>query len=46
VGGAGVDGLVDEGGGPPEVGEVAEGNVAGIWACGVDLWQGSFGAGV
>ena len=32
VGGAGVDGLVDEGGGPPEVAEVCEGDVVGVEA--------------
>ena len=38
VGGAGIDGLVDKGGSPPEVGEVAEGDIAGVWACGIDVW--------
>lgn len=37
-GGARVDGLVDQGGGPPEVGEVADGDVLGIWALGVEFW--------
>lgn len=39
-GGSRVYRLVDEGGGPPEVGEVADGDVAGVGAMGVDLWEG------
>ena len=38
--GAGIDGLVDQGGRPPEVGEVAEGDVSWVWAGGIELWDG------
>lgn len=38
--------MVDEGRGPPEVGEVADGDVAGVGALGVELWQGGGAVGV
>ena len=37
-GAAGVDGLVDQGGGPPVVGEIGYGNVARIGTLGVEFW--------
>lgn len=37
-GGARVDGLVDQSGGPPEVGEVADGDVLWVGALGVEFW--------
>lgn len=44
AGGAGVDGLVDEGGRPPEVGEVREGDVLGVGTLGVDVGEHVFDA--
>ncbi len=44
-GGARVDGLVDEGGGPPVVGEVADGDVLRVGALGVDFREGGGGLG-
>ena len=43
VAGAGVDGLVDQGGGPPEVGEVLKGDVLRVGALQVHLWQEAWG---
>lgn len=37
-GGAWVDWLVNQRGGPPEVGEVADGDVLGVGALGVEFW--------
>ena len=44
TGGAGIDGLVDEGWRPPEVGEVREGDIFGVGTLGVDVWEHVFNA--
>lgn len=45
-GAAGVDRLIDESRGPPEVGKVAEGDIAGVWALSVEVWEAGRGVGV
>lgn len=37
--GSGVNGLVDEGWCPPEVAEVADGDILRVWALRIELWD-------
>ena len=40
---AGIDGLVNQGGRPPEVGEITEGKIPWVRASEVELWGGGCG---